>query len=562
MRFAQHIAAAAVAVAFFAVPAQAAAPPNPHDPCARAGRDVCRTTGVGFYAANRYGTRWYGDYRGAVRGLPAAAFCIDLRYWYASRGYGYRDSTRALTTRGGAAVPARNQAMMAYAIWSSGRSTIPAQQAAVMLFVHWMMGDARPGELDARALGRGVAARYAELAQAARRFHGPYRLVARVAEPLTVSRPGSVTVRVVAASGQGVPGVSLRLAGHGMALAASDARTDGTGAATVQVTPSLAGPRLTVETDALSADRPRILVPTVGAAVANGQRLAAPDSRPVTASFDLTAAPQVLAAASSDVVRKGSPVFDRITPRGLTGSPVTIGVDLFGPFASRAEIRCVGTPAWSGSVTATTDRAIRSPGVTLHRVGFYAFRERTGGGMSECGQPASTLLATPAIVAGRTEGAARARGGAVVAGQPVRVRLASLGIDAPVGAVGIDLKQGILAIPAGLHRAGWWKEGSAPGASTGAILIAGHVDSSKGGQGAFFPLRHATAGLTVAVTTTAGRTYTYRVVSVQTVSKGALPTSVYSRLGRSRLVLVTCGGPFDQRTGHYRDNVVVTAVPA
>jgi hypothetical protein len=172
------------------------------------------------------------------------------------------------------------------------------------------------------------------------------------------------------------------------------------------------------------------------------------------------------------------------------------------------------------------------------------------------------LLATPAIVAGRTEGAARARGGAVVAGQPVRVRLASLGIDAPVGAVGIDLKQGILAIPAGLHRAGWWKEGSAPGASTGAILIAGHVDSSKGGQGAFFPLRHATAGLTVAVTTTAGRTYTYRVVSVQTVSKGALPTSVYSRLGRSRLVLVTCGGPFDQRTGHYRDNVVVTAVPA
>lgn len=27
-------------------------------------------------------------------------------------------------------------------------------------------------------------------------------------------------------------------------------------------------------------------------------------------------------------------------------------------------------------------------------------------------------------------------------------------------------------------------------------------------------------------------------------------------------VLVTCGGPFDQATSHYRDTIVVTAVPA
>ncbi len=34
------------------------------------------------------------------------------------------------------------------------------------------------------------------------------------------------------------------------------------------------------------------------------------------------------------------------------------------------------------------------------------------------------------------------------------------------------------------------------------------------------------------------------------------------RRGRPRLVLVTCGGPFDRVAGHYRDNVVLTAVPA
>jgi hypothetical protein len=41
-----------------------------------------------------------------------------------------------------------------------------------------------------------------------------------------------------------------------------------------------------------------------------------------------------------------------------------------------------------------------------------------------------------------------------------------------------------------------------------------------------------------------------------------LPTSVYSSAGRPRLVLVTCGGPFETGTGRYRDNIVLTAVPA
>ena len=39
------------------------------------------------------------------------------------------------------------------------------------------------------------------------------------------------------------------------------------------------------------------------------------------------------------------------------------------------------------------------------------------------------------------------------------------------------------------------------------------------------------------------------------------PSPVYSLRGRARLVLVTCGGPFNRTTGHYRDNIVVTAVP-
>ena len=58
-----------------------------------------------------------------------------------------------------------------------------------------------------------------------------------------------------------------------------------------------------------------------------------------------------------------------------------------------------------------------------------------------------------------------------------------------------------------------------------------------------------------------GRTFTYRVVSVRDYLKRDLPPDVYSIKGRPRLVLVTCGGPFVQSAGHYRDNVVLTAVP-
>ena len=86
-------------------------------------------------------------------------------------------------------------------------------------------------------------------------------------------------------------------------------------------------------------------------------------------------------------------------------------------------------------------------------------------------------------------------------------------------------------------------------------------DSARSGPGAFFALKNATSRDRVQVVTADGRTRTYRVVSVRRMAKAALPNDVYSLKGRARLVLVTCGGAFDPASGHYRDNVVVTAVP-
>ena len=108
---------------------------------------------------------------------------------------------------------------------------------------------------------------------------------------------------------------------------------------------------------------------------------------------------------------------------------------------------------------------------------------------------------------------------------------------------------------------GWFRDGAAPGDERGAVLLAGHKDSARRGAGAFYAIERARRGTRVSVRTSDGRTRRYRVVSVKRMRKANLPVDVFARTGKPRLVLVTCGGPFDQRSGHYKDNIVVTAVP-
>jgi hypothetical protein len=279
------------------------------------------------------------------------------------------------------------------------------------------------------------------------------------------------------------------------------------------------------------------------------------------------ARPAVSTVVSDEVVFPGGTVFDRVRVAGLGKTAARIRVELFGPFSTRAQIRCTGTPYAALTVTASGDGELRTPPFRLAKAGFYTFRERLLGSSlvadvtTPCGVVAETTLARPEIVTGRGD-VARATLVRAEPAAPVRVRIETLGIDAPVAPVGIDVAHGVLGVPPAIRRTAWWRDGAAPGARTGAVLIAGHVDNAKLGAGAFFKLHQARAGDRVTVTTAAGRTFTYRVVSVRDYPKSRLPASVYSTRGRPRLVLVTCGGPFIESEGHYRDNVVLAAVPA
>lgn len=91
--------------------------------------------------------------------------------------------------------------------------------------------------------------------------------------------------------------------------------------------------------------------------------------------------------------------------------------------------------------------------------------------------------------------------------------------------------------------------------------MAAHVDTRREGLGPFFRLREVRKGSTAVVTTSDGRRETYRVSEVRLVDKAAVDLDeVFRRHGPETLVLVTCGGQYDQDAG-YRGNVLVTASP-
>jgi len=151
----------------------------------------------------------------------------------------------------------------------------------------------------------------------------------------------------------------------------------------------------------------------------------------------------------------------------------------------------------------------------------------------------------------------------VPAGSTLRateVRLPSLG----VGSALVDLDvgaDGVLVPPADPDLAGWYRRGAVPG-EQGPTVIAGHVDSQTG-PAVFFRLDELAPGDPVEVSRSDGTSFDYRVVSVESHPKDAFPTAlVYGPAPGSVLRLVTCGGEFDPGRRHYRDNVVVTAVPA
>lgn len=144
---------------------------------------------------------------------------------------------------------------------------------------------------------------------------------------------------------------------------------------------------------------------------------------------------------------------------------------------------------------------------------------------------------------------------------PVRLSIPELDIDMRVDAMGLD-RDGAMALPDNASDAGWYKFGPGVAGAAGATVIAAHIDSRHDGIGPFSRLKDASQGSIITVAGSDGSRVDYVVTEVRSVGKIDAPMAeVFDRSGEPRLTLVTCGGEFDSSTGHYIDNIILTAVP-
>jgi sortase (surface protein transpeptidase) len=171
---------------------------------------------------------------------------------------------------------------------------------------------------------------------------------------------------------------------------------------------------------------------------------------------------------------------------------------------------------------------------------------------------ASAPPSRPLSSAPRAPGPAE-HGPVLPASAPTTLDIPSIGVQTTLIRVGIT-PAGALEVPAGPHydQAAWYRYSPTPG-SVGPAVIVGHIDSSRG-PSVFFRLGSLEPGDILRVTRADHSVAVFKVDDVGRYRKDQFPTkSVYGNTDHAALRLISCGGPFDRKSGHYRDNIVVTA---
>lgn len=181
-----------------------------------------------------------------------------------------------------------------------------------------------------------------------------------------------------------------------------------------------------------------------------------------------------------------------------------------------------------------------------------------GGGGADAAGAAGVVSDTSSVAAGRMQDPDLGSSTASVSdAQPVRVRIPAIGVDSGLESLTRDTT-GWIQPPVDFASAGWYRDGVVPG-QKGPAVIAGHIDSAVG-PAVFYDLAGLADGTEVMVDLSDGTSATFEVDGRIQVPKNDFPTAeVYGPTPDAQLRLVTCGGAFDDATGHYVDNVVLFA---
>ena len=273
------------------------------------------------------------------------------------------------------------------------------------------------------------------------------------------------------------------------------------------------------------------------------------------------AAPKVTTVARTRWSSPDDEIFDQLTVTGPRQDAGDGRGRALRPVRVARGHRLRGRAVLEGQGGGHRRRDYNSPKATVRRAGFYVFRERIAATESvaalqgECAIEAETSLAAPLILGGRGDAVA------YVAGRRRRARRSASGSRGSAstrrfGGRDRHSSAGALGIPTDIRRVGWWRDGAAPGDDA----RHGPARRPRRQRARTARARSTRSSPPAAATVIRLDDRRYRVTSVRRMRKRALPSSIYSRTGPARLVLVTCGGPFDGR--RYRDNVIVTASAA
>ncbi|WP_250036740.1 class F sortase [Paractinoplanes maris] len=168
--------------------------------------------------------------------------------------------------------------------------------------------------------------------------------------------------------------------------------------------------------------------------------------------------------------------------------------------------------------------------------------------------PPAAPLSAPAA---RTGSDVLTRGELLPTSSPTRVRIPALRVDEAMTGLGLN-PDGSMQVPTDARTVGWYTKAPTPG-SLGPAVLAGHVNY-HGTDGTFARLSTLRAGDQVKVTRQDGVTAVFAVTRVDRYAKDQFPAdAVYGAIDHAGLRLITCGGDFDNRTGHYIDNIVAYA---
>ncbi len=141
---------------------------------------------------------------------------------------------------------------------------------------------------------------------------------------------------------------------------------------------------------------------------------------------------------------------------------------------------------------------------------------------------------------------------------PTQVSIPALKVTTSVIGLGLQ-PDGSMQIPDDATTVGWYTKAPTPGA-LGPAILAGHVDYKKQ-LGTFARLSELKTGDGINVRRQDGSMAMFAVTEVERHPKNQFPSaSVYGPINHAGLRLITCGGDFNDETGHYEDNIVVYAI--